>query len=303
MGRIKKRKSRSVDVFTYTFGDKVILSIFALFLVLFFLAILYPLIYAVISSFSKGVLPLNLIPETFTLAGYMACLNYPLLWSGFTNSIVYMALGTSIALLVTICCAYPLSIRNLPLNGVMLGVCMFAMYFDGGLIPTFLWIKDLGLYNSMWAVILPCSLSIYNMLIMRTYFQSSIPAELKEAAELDGANEIMYLVRVVLPLSGPVIAVIALYYASYQWNSYFNAMIYLLDLKKMPLANILRNLLITAQSAGSQATDSITAALLEERQEVMKYCVIVIATVPMMILYPFVQKYFVKGIMIGAVKG
>lgn len=300
---MKKRKM-SIEEKSYTAGDRVMLGISALILLLFFLAIVYPLVYATISSFTKGVLPLDLIPDRFTLEGFKACFNYPLLWSGFANSVLYTCLGTGIALVVTICCAYPLSIKNLPGAGVMLFICMFTMYFDGGLIPTFLWIKNMGLYNTMWAVILPSALSIYNMLVMRTYFSDSIPHDLKEAADLDGANEITYLLRIVIPLSGPVIAVIALYYASALWNSYFNAMMYLLDLEKMPLANILRNLLITSQNAGSSAaTDSMTAAAMEERQDVMKYCVMVIATVPMMIVYPFIQKFFVKGVMIGAVKG
>lgn len=300
---MKKRKM-SIEEKSYTAGDRVMLGISALILLLFFLAIVYPLVYATISSFTKGVLPLDLIPDRFTLEGFKACFNYPLLWSGFANSVLYTCLGTAIALVVTICCAYPLSIKNLPGAGVMLFICMFTMYFDGGLIPTFLWIKNMGLYNTMWAVILPSALSIYNMLVMRTYFSDSIPHDLKEAADLDGANEITYLLRIVIPLSGPVIAVIALYYASALWNSYFNAMMYLLDLEKMPLANILRNLLITSQNAGSSAaTDSMTAAAMEERQDVMKYCVMVIATVPMMIVYPFIQKFFVKGVMIGAVKG
>ena len=299
---MKKRKM-TLEERSYTFGDRVMLKISTLILVLFFIVIMYPMIYAVISSFTKGVLPLNLIPKRFTLEGFKACFNYPLLWSGFANSILYTCLGTVIALIVTICCAYPLSIKDLSGSGIMLFVCMFTMYFDGGLIPTFLWIKQAGLYNTMWAVILPSALSVYNMLVMRAYFANSIPHDLKEAAYLDGANEITYLIRIVIPLSGPVIAVIALYYASSLWNSYFNAMMYLLDLDKMPLSIILRNLLITSQNAGSAATDSITAAALEARQDVMKYCVMVIATVPMMVLYPFIQKFFVKGVMIGAVKG
>ena len=301
---IMKKRKMSIEEKSYTTGDRVMLGISALILLLFFLAIVYPLVYATISSFTKGVLPLDLIPDRFTLEGFKACFNYPLLWSGFANSVLYTCLGTGIALVVTICCAYPLSIKHLPGAGVMLFICMFTMYFDGGLIPTFLWIKNMGLYNTMWAVILPSALSIYNMLVMRTYFSDSIPHDLKEAADLDGANEITYLLRIVIPLSGPVIAVIALYYASALWNSYFNAMMYLLDLEKMPLANILRNLLITSQNAGSSAaTDSMTAAAMEERQDVMKYCVMVIATVPMMIVYPFIQKFFVKGVMIGAIKG
>ena len=302
---MKKRKKPNglAQAFSfYTPGDKVMILGASLLLLLFFVTLVYPLVYALISSFSKGVLPLNLIPKKTTLAGYIACFQYPLIWSGFRNSLIYSVLGTAIALFVTICCAYALSMK-LRLRGVMLAICMFVMYFDGGLIPNFLWIKQLGLYNTVWALVLPGALSIYNMLVMRTYFQESIPGELREAAELDGANELVYLVRVVLPLSGAVIAVVTLYYASSLWNSYFNAMIYLQDLERLPLANVLRSILLTTQNAGMNAMDSETAALMEERQEVMKYCVIVVSTVPMMVVYPFIQRFFVKGVMIGAVKG
>lgn len=299
-----KRKYRMIpqDFRFFTISDLFVIAIISLLLFLFLIALIYPLLYASVSSFSKGLLPLNLVPKTITLAGYTACFNYPLIWSGFANSLIYSSLGTAIALLITISCAYALSIQ-LRLRGIMLAICMFVMYFDGGMVPNFLWIKQLGLYNTIWAIILPGSLSIYNMLVMRTYFQTSIPEELREAAELDGANEIIYLVRVVIPLSGAVIAVVALYYASSLWNSYFYSMIYLRDLEKMPLANVLRSILIITQSAGMTAMDSETAAQIEERQQVMKYVVIIVATLPMMIIYPFIQKYFVKGVMLGAIKG
>lgn len=287
----------------FSVGDRILLGCFTAFLALFFIVIMYPLIYAVISSFTKGLLPLNLIPKQITLAGYQACLNYAFIWNGFSNSVVYTVLGTLIALAVTICCAYPLSL-NLRLRGIVTGICMFTMYFDGGLIPTFLWMKQIKLYNTMWVLLLPGALSVYNMIVMRTFFSTSIPKEMREAAELDGAGDITYLFRVVLPLSGSVIAVIALYYASALWGSYFNAMIYLQDRSMMPLANVLRTILQETESFGAEGGfDSLTAELMEERREVMKYCVIVIATVPMMAVYPFVQKYFVKGVMIGAVKG
>ena len=302
MRRMKSKAKFSIEISAYTKSDNVMLWASMGLLILFFIIIIYPLAYAIISSFTKGVLPLNLIPKTFTWEGYRACFQYRLLWTGFRNSVFYAVLGTAISVFVTILCAYPLSIDTIPFRGAMLAVCMFTMYFDGGLIPTFLWIKDAGLFNSIWAVLLPSCLSIYNMLVLRTYFAHSIPADLKEAAQLDGANEIVYLIRVVLPLSGAVIAVITLYYASALWNSYFNAMLYLQDLEKLPLANILRNLLVTFQNAGASA-DADSAQAMEERQEVMRYCVIVIATLPMMCAYPFVQKYFVKGVMIGAVKG
>ena len=286
----------------YTTADKMVLGVSTLLLALLFVVLMYPMLYAVISSFTKGTLPLNLIPRRITLEGYKACLDYRYIWTGFTNSICYTVLGTAIALVVTICCAYSLSVKH-RLRGIMLAICMFTMYFDGGLIPNYLWINKLGLYNTVWALVLPGALSVYNMLVMRTYFETSIPKELHEAAQLDGASEITYLIRVVIPLSGAVIAVVALYYASSLWNSYFQAMLYIQDLEKLPLSNILRSLLLTAQNAGLTTMDSSTAAKIEEREEVMKYCVIVVSTVPMMVLYPFIQKYFVKGVMVGAIKG
>lgn len=287
----------------YTASDKVLLGFFTVVLLLFFISILYPLIYSLISSFNKGMLPLNLIPNRITLAGYEVCLQYSYLWQGFLNSVIYMTVGTLLALVVTICCAYPLSLP-LRAGGLLTGICMFTMYFDGGLIPTYLWVKQLGLYNTMWALVLPASLSVYNMIVMRTYFTSSIPGDLREAAQLDGASEMTYLVRIVLPLSMSVIAVIALYYASALWSSYFQASIYIQDREKMPLANVLRTILVGAESYGSEGSvDSMTAEKMEERRDVMKYCVMVLATVPMMCVYPFVQKYFVKGVMVGAVKG
>ena len=299
----RNRNRHTSDAFRFcTRTDKFVLGISSFVLLLIFIVLLYPLLYAVISSFTKGTLDLNLVPKRLTFEGYIACLEYRYIWTGFRNSVFYTVLGTVIALMVTICCAYALTEKH-RLRGVMLGICMFTMYFDGGLIPNFLWINTLGLYNTVWALVLPGALSVYNMLVMRTYFQNSIPRELHEAAQLDGASEFCYLTKVVIPLSGAVIAVVTLYYASSLWNSYFHAMLYIQDLEKLPLSNILRSLLLTAQNAGLTTMDSSTAQKIEERQEVMKYCVIVVATVPMMILYPFIQKYFVKGVMVGAVKG
>mgnify|MGYP004463820739 CR=1 FL=1 len=296
-----KRKSKLHNY--YTTGDRFLLAFFTLVLVFAFIAVLYPLIYALISSFNKGMLPLSLIPNRITLAGYEVCLQYGYLWKGFLNSVIYMIVGTALALLVTICCAYPMSLP-LRLGGVMAVICMFTMYFDGGLVPTYLWMKQLGLYNTMWALVLPASLSVYNMLVMRSYFTTAIPGDLREAAELDGAGEMTYLMRIVLPLSLSVIAVVALYYASALWSSYFQASIYIKDREKLPLANVLRTILVGAESYGSEGgVDSMTAEKMEERRDVMKYCVMVLATVPMMLIYPFIQKYFVSGVMIGAVKG
>jgi len=185
-------------------------------------------------------------------------------------------------------------------------LCVFTMYFSGGLIPTYLTIRGYGILDTIWALILPVSLSVYNMIVMRTYFRTSIPDEMHEAASIDGCGEWRFLTQIVLPLSGPIIAVIGLYYAVDLWNGYFNAMVYLQDKAKLPLANVLRELLIQNQSLGMESNvqmDSTTLALLEMRSQVMRYSLIIVSSLPVMMLYPFVQKYFVKGVMIGAVKG
>ena len=184
-----------------------------------------------------------------------------------------------------------------------MGLCVFTMYFSGGLIPTYLWIRNLGLINTMWAILLPASLSIYNMIVMRTYFKTSIPSELREAAQLDGCGEWRYLVQIVLPLSGSVLGVVALYYGVVRWNGYFDSMIYLQDRNKLPLQNILREILIVNSAMMEIGADAEAEAMAAKRAELLKYSVIVLASLPMMMIYPFVQKSFVKGVMLGSIKG
>ena len=216
-----------------------------------------------------------------------------------------MILGTVIALLVTVCCAYPLSVPDFKGSRLLMPMCMITMYFSGGLVPTYLVMKELHLINTVWAVTLPGAMSISNMIVMRTYFRSQIPSELRESAELDGCGNIRYLVSIVLPLSGAILAVIGMYYAVGIWNAYFDAMIYLKKRNLYPLTLFIREILITNSST---AMDQMTADLsmgaeLEARRNLMKYAVIIVSTLPMMVIYPFVQKYFVKGVMIGAIKG
>lgn len=289
----------------HTAGDYAFLAVDWLILILFFLILAYPLLYVIASSFSAmQITTLSLIPKKFSLEGYRAVIEYKYIWIGYANSLLYMTLGTAIALVVTICCAYPLSRPDFKAGKLLMGLCLFTMYFSGGIIPTFLWIRDLGMLDTLWAIVLPTSLSVYNMIVMRTYFATSIPGDLREAAQLDGCGDFRFLYSIVLPLSGPILAVIALYYAVALWNGYFNAMLYLRTKTKLPLTMFLRDILVLNQMTGLDAgLDMEQMARAEERAQIMKYSLIIVGSLPMMLIYPFVQKYFVKGVMIGAVKG
>ena len=289
----------------HTAGDYAFLAFDWLILILFFLILAYPLLYVIASSFSAmQITTLSLIPKKFSLEGYRAVIEYKYIWIGYANSLLYMTLGTAIALVVTICCAYPLSRPDFKAGKLLMGLCLFTMYFSGGIIPTFLWIRDMGMLDTLWAIVLPTSLSVYNMIVMRTYFATSIPGDLREAAQLDGCGDFRFLYSIVLPLSGPILAVIALYYAVALWNGYFNAMLYLRTKTKLPLTMFLRDILVLNQMTGLDAgLDMEQMARAEERAQIMKYSLIIVGSLPMMLIYPFVQKYFVKGVMIGAVKG
>ena len=289
----------------HTAGDYAFLAFDWLILILFFLILAYPLLYVIASSFSAmQITTLSLIPKKISLEGYRAVIEYKYIWIGYANSLLYMVLGTAIALVVTICCAYPLSRPDFKAGKLLMGLCLFTMYFSGGIIPTFLWIRDLGMLDTLWAIVLPTSLSVYNMIVMRTYFATSIPGDLREAAQLDGCGDFRFLYSIVLPLSGPILAVIALYYAVALWNGYFNAMLYLRTKTKLPLTMFLRDILVLNQMTGLDAgLDMEQMARAEERAQIMKYSLIIVGSLPMMLIYPFVQKYFVKGVMIGAVKG
>ena len=289
----------------HTAGDYAFLAFDWLILILFFLILAYPLLYVIASSFSAmQITTLSLIPKKFSLEGYRAVIEYKYIWIGYANSLLYMVLGTAIALVVTICCAYPLSRPDFKAGKLLMGLCLFTMYFSGGIIPTFLWIRDLHMLDTIWAIVLPTSLSVYNMIVMRTYFATSIPGDLREAAQLDGCGDFRFLYSIVLPLSGPILAVIALYYAVALWNGYFNAMLYLRTKTRLPLTMFLRDILVLNQMTGLDAgLDMEQMARAEERAQIMKYSLIIVGSLPMMLIYPFVQKYFVKGVMIGAVKG
>ncbi|MDW7655756.1 MAG: carbohydrate ABC transporter permease [Bacillota bacterium] len=272
-----------------------------------FIVVFYPLWYVVLSSFDADIYStaIKLVPLQFSVEGYRAIFQYSKIWVGYRNSIVYTSTGTLISLIMTICAAYPLSRKDLKGRTVVMLIFSFTMYFSGGLIPSFLLVADLNLLDSMWALILPGAISVYNMIVMRTYFATTIPDELLDASRVDGCSNSRFLTSVVLPLSTPILAVISMYYAVDIWNSYFNALIYITDAAKFPLQMILREILISntidANMLGDYDPES--AAQLIRMQEIMKYSLIIVASVPMLIIYPFVQRYFVKGVMIGAIKG
>ncbi len=297
-----KRKS---TLQRYSSADKLFLLLDIVVLSVIFVIILYPLLYVVFSSFSGGKMltGLNLIPERFSFEGYRVVFQYRDIWVSYANSVLYTLTGTAIAMVVTVLCAYPLSRSDFSFSKVALGLCVFTMYFSGGLIPTYLNIRSLGLLNTMWAIVLPSSLNVYNMLVMRTYFRSQIPGELRDSAQIDGCGEWRYLIRIVIPLSGSVLGVVALYYGVARWNAYFDSMIYIQNRAKLPLQNILREILIVNTTVADLGMDAETEAIAAERAELLKYSIIVLASIPMMLIYPFIQKSFVKGVMVGSVKG
>lgn len=292
----------------HTRSDRVFLCMDWLVLTVFLVILVYPLAFIIMSSISGGTAYMNLwlIPSKFSLEGYKAVFEHNDIWVGYRNSIFYTAMFTFLALLVTICCAYPLSRRDFAAGKYIMLLCVFTMYFGGGLIPTYLWIRQLKMIDSIWALLLPGSLSVYNMIVMRTYFSSQIPDELREASMLDGCSDIRFLLQIVIPLSGSILAVIALYYAVGMWNDYFNAMVYITTRKKLPLPNFLREILmvnVQHSLTNTNLNDLANIEKMEQRAELMKYSLIVVSSLPVMVIYPFVQKHFVKGVMIGAIKG
>ena len=270
-------------------------------------AILYPLLHVVSASFSSGDAVMSgrvkIWPVGFTLTAYRKVFEYQQIWVGFKNSVFYAVVGTTVNVTMTIIAAYPLSRRDLSGKNIIISLFLFSLMFDGGLIPTYLLVKQVGLLNTRWALIIPQALSVWSLLIAIAFFRSSIPEELLEAAHLDGASDFHYFFAIALPLSTPLIAVLALYYAVGHWNQFFAALIYLGRADLYPLQLILRQILVQNQLDQSMLGDVQEMARRQELRELIKYAVIVIASAPVMVLYPFVQRYFVKGMTLGAVKG
>ncbi len=287
--------------------DKAFLFFVYLFLTLSLLVVLLPLIYVVSASFSDSKAVVSgevwLLPVRPTLKGYTAVFENPQIMTGFLNSFIYMFAGTAVSLVLTVLAAYPLSRGELAGKKLFNGLFLFTMLFSGGMIPSYILLRDLNMLNTRWAIIIPTALSVWNLIITRTYYQNTIPGDIYEAAYLDGCSDLRILFSIVIPLSGPILAVMGLYYAIGQWNSYFNAMIYLKDQELFPLQIILRNILIQNQMSGQMITDVKQLERMQGMAQLLKYSVMVVSCLPLVALYPFVQKFFVKGVMFGAVKG
>lgn len=292
-GRKKADIDKKMEVMLYVWSALVLIIL------------LYPLYFIVIASFSDPSAVGNglvwLYPRGFTLDGYLELFKHSNIWIGYKNTILYTVVGTAIGLTVNLSAAYALSRRDLVGRKPIMLFFIFTMFFNGGLIPTFLTIQDFHLYNTFLVVVLPFSVAVFDIIVARTFFQTSLPADLWEAAQMDGCGNLRYFVLVVLPLSKAIISVLGLWIAVSQWNSYFNALIYLHDKNLYPLQLVLRDILITNQMQTSMGSGE-AAQIALRLSSLLRYSVIIISTIPIMLIYPFVQKYFNQGVMVGSVK-
>lgn len=296
-------------------GDRVFVVLNGFLLFLFFVATLYPILFVLSASFSDPTAvstgKMILFPISPTFQGYEFILQYKEIWTGYANTLFYTIVGTMWNLFLTLPCAYALSRRDMGSRGVIMAIFMVTMYFSGGLIPGYLNMRDLGLLDSRIGLVLNTSISVYNLIVARTFFANSIPWELHEASFLDGCTDFRIFLKIVLPLSSPIIAVLTLYYGVGHWNSYFNALIYIQDRAKYPLQVFLREILVQGKFAEQLLQSGVTLSkedLIElykqsKTADMIKYGIIVVSTVPMMIIYPWMQRFFAKGVMIGSVKG
>ena len=300
MGKLKSDK-------TFTVVNYTLLAILTL-------IILYPLYFTVIASISEPyeVVSGNVVlwPKGFTLESYAQIFHIEEIWTGFRNSTLYTVFGTMMSLILTIPAAYALSKKNLWGRGIITTYFVIIMYFSGGLLPTYLVVRDLGLLNQPYTLVIIGSFSVYNMVVARTYYQSSIPESLYEAAEIDGCSGFGQFFRIAIPLSKPIIAVIALYYAVGRWNDFYNSLVYITNSDYYSLQQILRNILLESQNAlsainGDTMSSEEMAYFMRRAYlaEAMKYAIIFVSSLPMLLIYPLVQKHFVKGVMVGSVKG
>jgi putative aldouronate transport system permease protein len=303
---VTTRESKQVRIHVAK-GDRAFYTASTALLTLLFISVLYPIIFVVSASFSEGRMvsagKVVLWPVNFSLEGYEAVFRNSRVLSGYLNTIRYTLIGTLINVSVCMICAYPMSRRDLPGRNFFMLVFTFTMYFSGGMIPNYILMRNLGILNTTWVMVLPGALSVYNMILARTFMQSSIPGELMEAAILDGCSDIRYFVKIVLPLSKAIIAVIVMYSAVGHWNMYFNAMLYLNSADKMPLQIVLREILLANQFDASMLVDPELQQARADLADVLKYALILVSTVPILCMYPFVQRYFVQGVMIGSIKG
>lgn len=280
-----------------------------IFLFIVLVIVLYPLIYIVSASISDPAAVnqgrMWLYPIGVTLEGYVRVFQNSDIWMGYRNTVFYTLLGVTINLLLTLPAGYALSRPDFVGRNIFTWLIVFTLFFSGGLIPTYLLVRDLGLLNTVWAMVLPNAVAAFNIIICRTFFQVTIPRELQDAAEIDGCSITAFFLRIVLPLSKPLIAVMALFYGVGHWNAYFNALIYLSDRDLYPLQLILREILVVNEMSTEMLSTSTAQAQAEQARiaEIIKYAVMIVAALPVIVIYPFLQRYFVKGVLIGSIKG
>ncbi|RAI98194.1 putative aldouronate transport system permease protein [Paenibacillus pabuli] len=309
MSELQSHPSRLADKRKHTiresFGDRVFMTVTYIILTVVLIAVLYPLIYILSSSLSSPAAVSSgkvwLWPVDITLAGYKAVLQNDQVITGYANSLFYTACGTLISVALTIMIAYPLSKKTFVGRSPLMMFITFTMLFSGGLIPTYLVVKFMGLIDTRWALLIPNAIWVWQVIIARTFFQNSIPEELSEAADIDGCSDIRFIFSVILPLAKPIVAVLSLMYAVGQWNAYFDALIYLKSQSLYPLQLILRSILILNNGTGN--IDAGEMVKMQQMAELMKFSLIVMASLPVLVIYPFVQRYFVQGMLIGSVKG
>ena len=305
VANVPARKKKS-EFAKYPTGDKTILIIAYVLLGIFLAAIIVPVLYIILASFidpitlqNKGV---TFDFSKWTTTAYSRVLGNTQIWVGFKNALIYSVLFTIISVIVTLLAAYPMSRSDFRFKGFFNTIYVITMFFGGGLIPTYLLISDLGMLNTIWAILLPGAFSVWNMIIARTYYQG-VPRDLEEAASIDGASEMVYFFKILLPVCTPIIATICMWQFVGMWNSYFDAMIYLNDVSKQPLQLVLRGILIQSQPEPGMVSDMQSTAARAQLAELLKYATIIISSLPLLIMYPFFQRYFDSGIMAGAVKG
>lgn len=288
-------------------GDKIFDVINYIVLTLILIIVAYPIYFVIISSISDPAAvasgQVKWFPIKLNFEGYEMVFKDKALVQGFINSVIYTVVGTLTNLIVTIPAAYALSRDDLKGRKYIMIFFMITMFVGGGLMPTYLVVQSLGLVDSMWSLILPGAISVYNMIVARTFFQANLSGEILDAAKIDGCSNTQFFIRIALPLSKAIIAILVLYYGVGHWNSYFSSLIYITSPEKFPLQLVLRSILVQSTMQQEMVKDLAELQKQQQLAELMKYSLIIISSVPMLLLYPFVQKHFVKGVMIGSIKG
>ncbi|MDR1970638.1 MAG: carbohydrate ABC transporter permease [Treponema sp.] len=301
-GKIRGRGSFSRQSFSDRAFDAVNWTI----MILICVSVAYPLWFVLVASFTDPNVVnqgrILLYPVKLFLGGYERIFRYPPLWKGYLNTLIYTAAGSAVSIAVTVPAAYSLSRRDMAGRRIIMFLFTFTMFFSGGIIPLYLIIQKIHIYNTLWAMVLPGAVSVYNLIVCRSFFDTSIPQELLEASRLDGCTDFGFFFKIALPLSSTIIAVMVLFYATGIWNAFMNALMFMADQGKMPLQVIMRNLILINQ-ANMITTDASEMIMRQKLAEQLKYGVIVVSALPLLLAYPFLQKYFVRGVMIGAVKG